>query len=147
MVNSYNIKLQEYKIPKLDLDSQFNLFQEAEEEDKKKKRVPIPQSRKREVYIRSGGNCETCGLNFAKEGIIEEYHHKNGDPSNNEANNITSLCPNCHSKETLKQFIAKQNDKSKERKKIEKKSIKSKHTKNQNNIFGFDPNNILKGLS
>ena len=42
--------------------------------------------------------CENCGItNWMNKEIIFQLHHKDGDHSNNEINNLEILCPNCHS--------------------------------------------------
>ena len=42
--------------------------------------------------------CEKCGCDGNwQDGIIAlELHHKDGDNTNNELNNLQYLCPNCH---------------------------------------------------
>ena len=45
-----------------------------------------------------GHQCERCGLTkWLEQPIKLEIHHKNGDRSNNELDNLEILCPNCHS--------------------------------------------------
>ena len=45
-----------------------------------------------------GQKCENCGLTeWMGQPIKLEVHHKNGDRSNNELDNLQLLCPNCHS--------------------------------------------------
>lgn len=45
-----------------------------------------------------GRKCERCGLTeWIGEPIPLETHHKDGDKTNNESNNLELLCPNCHS--------------------------------------------------
>ena len=42
--------------------------------------------------------CECCGLTeWLNQPITLELHHKDGNHSNNELNNLELLCPNCHS--------------------------------------------------
>ena len=42
--------------------------------------------------------CENCGCDGNWQGgiISLELHHKDGDNTNNELNNLQYLCPNCH---------------------------------------------------
>lgn len=41
--------------------------------------------------------CESCGLNsWQGQPIPLEVHHKDGDKTNNELDNLQLLCPNCH---------------------------------------------------
>lgn len=45
-----------------------------------------------------GRKCERCQLeNWLDQPINLEIHHKDGDRSNNELDNLILLCPNCHS--------------------------------------------------
>lgn len=45
-----------------------------------------------------GHKCENCGLTeWQGQPIKLEVHHKDGNRSNNELNNLQLLCPNCHS--------------------------------------------------
>jgi hypothetical protein len=42
--------------------------------------------------------CESCGLNeWRGEPLRVTLHHVNGDPYDNRLENLTFLCPNCHS--------------------------------------------------
>lgn len=42
--------------------------------------------------------CSCCGISdWRGEPLSLEVHHIDGDNSNNEINNLTFLCPNCHS--------------------------------------------------
>lgn len=51
---------------------------------------------KEEVRERQGGSCNKCG----KSPPRWEYHHRNGNRSDNSLNNCEGLCPNCHSVKT-----------------------------------------------
>ncbi len=51
---------------------------------------------KEKVRIRQDGKCAHCN----KPPPRWEYHHTNGDRSNNSLDNCEGLCPNCHSVET-----------------------------------------------
>jgi len=63
-------------------------------QDRRKERVPIKQSIKNEVWERAGGKCENCGMRFTRP--IWDWHHKDGNPTNNKPSNILLLCKNCH---------------------------------------------------
>jgi transposase len=42
--------------------------------------------------------CEECGLEeWRGEPLSLELHHRNGDPTDNRLENLSLLCPNCHS--------------------------------------------------
>lgn len=43
--------------------------------------------------------CDTCGLGpeWAGRPLVLQVDHIDGDPQNNEADNLRMLCPNCHS--------------------------------------------------
>jgi len=51
---------------------------------------------KEKVRIRQDGKCAHC----TKPPPRWEYHHIDGDRSNNSLDNCEGLCPNCHSVET-----------------------------------------------
>jgi hypothetical protein len=51
---------------------------------------------KEQVRIRQDGKCAHCG----KPPPRWDYHHVDGDRSNNGLSNCEGLCPNCHSVET-----------------------------------------------
>jgi len=51
---------------------------------------------KEQVRIRQDGKCAHCG----KPPPRWDYHHSDGDRSNNSMDNCEGLCPNCHSVET-----------------------------------------------
>lgn len=67
----------------------------------KKVRIPLTETLKKSVKVRSKSKCDKCGFDF-NEYPIEEYHHINGDPSDNRMDNIALLCPNCHAIEGFK---------------------------------------------
>lgn len=57
----------------------------------------------RKLYQRSGGRCEGYRLKFdcivrLTEDLEPLIHHVDGNPKNNEIDNLVLLCPNCHSK-------------------------------------------------
>lgn len=51
---------------------------------------------KEQVRIRQNGKCNKCG----KPPPRWEYHHRDGNRSNDSLSNCEGLCPNCHSFET-----------------------------------------------
>ena len=59
------------------------------------KRIPVRQSMKTKLLVRSKGKCEKCHQSL--EGIKPHIHHKDGNPKNNKISNLKVLCPNCHS--------------------------------------------------
>jgi len=79
-------KVSQYELPQYGGDRNIN--------DEVPERVPIPQRTQKQLLIRSGGVCERCGESL--EGLNPDFHHKNGDPSDNRKSNLIVLCPNCH---------------------------------------------------
>lgn len=88
----FGVNLRPIKIPK------FNLLDYTK--SGKKVRVPVPISIQKEIFIRSKGKCEKCGRSL--KGIRPHIHHKDKNPKNNKKSNLILLCPNCHSKQHLK---------------------------------------------
>jgi len=64
-----------------------------------KTRTAVPGDLKSEILSRSNNRCCVCQTPFV------QLHHIDGDPSNNDIDNIAAVCPNCHtqahSKSTL----------------------------------------------
>jgi len=62
------------------------------------KRKGFSAKTKKITLNRQNGRCIRCGdlLEFP------EFHHKDGNRSNNDASNCEALCPNCHAKKTRK---------------------------------------------
>jgi hypothetical protein len=56
-----------------------------------KKRVTLNEHQRLEIISKSNNSCCICQIPF----II--VHHIDGDPSNNDPDNLAPLCPNCHS--------------------------------------------------
>lgn len=56
-----------------------------------KNRVDVPESTLAELLSRSNNRCCVCQTPFVV------VHHVDNDPSNNDADNLAPLCPNCHS--------------------------------------------------
>jgi len=54
------------------------------------------ENEKQEVRDVQGGVCNKCGNHPPRW----EYHHKNGNRSDNSLSNCEALCPNCHSVKT-----------------------------------------------
>ena len=56
-----------------------------------------PAGMKDALIALKGHQCENCGLSIWNELPIPlEVHHKDGDHLNNEIENLSLLCPNCH---------------------------------------------------
>ena len=63
--------------------------------EEKKKRKPIRMSVKKEVYQRTKGKCERCGIKMTlKRG---NFHHTRSPTISPTAKTVQFLCPNCHS--------------------------------------------------
>lgn len=55
---------------------------------------------RRYLFDKYNNQCSECGwskANIATGKIPLEIHHKDGDYTNNQEDNLTLLCPNCHS--------------------------------------------------
>jgi len=73
-----------------------------------KKKKPEPESyqdiprrgwnelEKEQIRLRQDGKCNRCGRPPPRW----EYHHRDGNRSNDSLSNCEGLCPNCHSVET-----------------------------------------------
>jgi hypothetical protein len=66
----------------------------------KKIRIPITKKLREFVYERAEYRCEHCDNE-----IVQQVHHKDGDPANNEHSNLMAVCYNCH--KTLHQYIGR----------------------------------------
>jgi len=66
---------------------------------KYKKRHCFPSYVQEKVLKKQGHKCADCNrlLN------VVDYHHKNGDRSNNKESNCQALCPNCHAIKTRRE--------------------------------------------
>ena len=84
--------LKPIKIPKISL---FDYTKSG-----KKVRVPVRISLQKDIFIRSKGKCEKCKKSL--KGIKPHIHHKDKNPKNNKKSNLILLCPNCHSKQHVK---------------------------------------------
>ncbi len=65
-----------------------------------KQRKDFSKSTKEEVLARQGYRCNSCG----QYSSLFDFHHKNGDRSNNCSSNCEALCPLCHAKKTRRKF-------------------------------------------
>ena len=90
-------------------------FSQMKENAKKKKRInelPFGEVFKKGTHysssvlrnklikagIKTFEKCEECGITeWNGKPIVIQLHHKDGDRTNNELDNIAELCPNCHS--------------------------------------------------
>jgi len=63
-------------------------------------RKAFPKITKQKTLIRQNFCCNDCG----KYSELLQFHHKNGDRSDNKLENCEALCPNCHARETKKKF-------------------------------------------
>ncbi len=57
----------------------------------------------RQLFQRSGAQCEGDKLGFVCDVTLRDdleplIHHIDGNPRNNDVNNLVLLCPTCHSK-------------------------------------------------
>ena len=64
------------------------------------KRVPLKESVKLEIISRCNNRCCICQAPFV------QIHHIDGDPSNNDLDNLAPLCPNCHDQAGLKRPLS-----------------------------------------
>lgn len=57
-----------------------------------------PVHLKKHLVLKRGHKCELCALElWLDKPIMLELHHVDGDRTNNNPENISLLCPNCHS--------------------------------------------------
>jgi len=66
------------------------------------RRVPLKESLKLEIISRSNNRCCICQTPFI------QIHHIDGDPSNNDFDNLAPLCPNCHDQAGLRRRLSNQ---------------------------------------
>lgn len=57
-------------------------------------RPDVPQEVANKVLVQSRHTCCLCHTNR----ITAQIHHADGDPSNNDEDNLVPLCPNCHAR-------------------------------------------------
>ena len=82
-------------------------FDISYEQTEKIERIPLKKSQKDEKFlIEQKCKCALCGVNMVEQGIIPpDFHHKDCNPANNKPENIIAVYPNCHRKETRKQWL------------------------------------------
>ena len=56
----------------------------------------------RKMQLSSYPLCAEC-LRHGRTTVATEVHHRDGNPSNNQSNNLESLCKECHSRITAKE--------------------------------------------
>ena len=56
-----------------------------------RKRIPIPKERRQMVFIRCNNECEIC-----EDHAAQQIHHIDGNPRNNELENLQGVCYDCH---------------------------------------------------
>ena len=61
-------------------------------------RKAFPKITKQKTLIRQNFCCNECG----KYSELLQFHHKNGDRSDNRLENCEALCPDCHARKTRK---------------------------------------------
>ncbi len=66
---------------------------------KHKERHPFPDSVKEKVLEKQHHRRADCNLN------VVDWHHRNGDRSDNRESNCVALCPNCHAIKTRRHSI------------------------------------------
>ena len=65
--------------------------------DRLKKRRPVSSLLSKKLYQEADNRCPFCGI---ADVAVLEIHHIDGDPSNNQIENLILVCGNCHSKIT-----------------------------------------------
>jgi len=68
---------------------------------KNKARKGFSQGTRERVLRKQNHRCTYCKKNLT----VIDYHHKNGNRSDNRENNCQALCPNCHAIKTRKNLI------------------------------------------
>ena len=63
-------------------------------------RKSIPEKLRIEVMSKANNRCCVCQTPFF------QIHHLDGDPSNNDPDNLAPLCPNCHDQADLKRPLS-----------------------------------------
>lgn len=54
--------------------------------------------KKERVILEQKGKCEICGISdWMGKKLSFEFHHKDGNKNNDSRENVSAICPNCHS--------------------------------------------------
>ncbi len=80
----------------LDLASKLVLESDRKTAKKTGKRRSFSKAVKTAVLVRQQNRCKMC----ANQLDVVDFHHVNGNRSDNLAANCEALCPNCHAKKT-----------------------------------------------
>jgi len=78
------------------VDRCSRIFNRGKKKHSNRKSFPNPT--KRQVLLMQNYQCAKCHIFLD----YPEFHHKDGDSSNNSIENCEALCPNCHAKVTRK---------------------------------------------
>lgn len=78
------------------IDCNLDQHSHSTKEDSQTIRKGWTEIQKEQVRIRQDGKCNVC----KRPPPHWEYHHKDGNRSNNSLDNCEGLCPNCHSVKT-----------------------------------------------
>lgn len=90
---------QKRKREKLDPDQQLLRNQYRRERREQIERSPIPEEVRLGLIEERGVTCEQCSLN-----IFKEIDHIDGDPTNNDLDNLMLMCKSCHLEKHGKQL-------------------------------------------
>lgn len=108
----------------------------------KKNRKSIPKEIRRKLLVFSRHECCICNNRIGRN----EIHHINGDPSDNQEDNLIPLCPNCHTQADNRIFEKKELLLYKEAKFKDVGIEKLIETKDFTNLFSYKLNEIIKSL-
>lgn len=64
------------------------------------RRIPLSEAVRLEIISKSNNRCCICQTPFI------QIHHIDGDPSNNDSDNLAPLCPNCHDQAGLRRRLS-----------------------------------------
>jgi hypothetical protein len=80
--------------------------------------TPEQEDISREYKKAAKHSCQCCGVNCASDPSLLNLHHVDGDPSNNNHDNLRVLCIDCHSKQPYHEGLARPTEKQHQIKKI-----------------------------